>query len=114
MPKEPFLESSVMEILWSADHALTPAEVRVELAPNNPVAYTTVLTVVSRLWKKGLLAREGQGRTYTYAPVEEKEEATARRMEELLASTGERGLTLARFLETLSHSDRVALRRLLP
>lgn len=113
MAKEPFLESSVMEILWNADHALTPADVLGDLGRSRTVAYTTVLTVMSRLWKKGLLERQRRGRTFTYSPKEQKTESTARRMEELLAATQERSLTLARFLDNLSASDRKDLRKLL-
>ncbi len=113
MPKEPFLESAVMEILWSADRGLTPGEVRGELLRTRPVAYTTVLTAMSRLLKKGVLERTKDGRTFTYSPREGRADTAARRMEELLATTRERDLTLARFLGNLSASDRNDLRRLL-
>ncbi len=113
MPKEPFLESAVMEILWNAGRGLTPGEVRTELVRTRPVAYTTVLTAISRLLKKGILERKKDGRTFIYAPREGKADTAARRMEELLATTQERDLTLARFLDNLSASDRRDLRRLL-
>lgn len=112
MSKEPFLESAVMEILWEAGGPLTPAEVRTQLLLSRKVVYTTVLTVVSRLWKKGLLERKPQGRSYVYAPAENKEQSVARRMEELLQATDQRGLTLARFLTRLSSDDRKALEEL--
>jgi predicted transcriptional regulator len=113
VPKEPFLETAVMEILWNADHGLTPGEVRSELVKARPVAYTTVLTAMSRLLKKGILQRKKEGRTFTYSPYEGRADTAARRMEELLATTQERDLTLARFLDNLSASDRRDLRRLL-
>lgn len=113
MPKKPFLESAVMEILWNADRGLTPGEVRGELVTMRPVAYTTVLTAMSRLLKKGVLKRTKSGRTFTYTPREGRADTAARRMEELLATTRERDLTLARFLDSLSASDRKDLRRLL-
>lgn len=113
MAKEAILESAIMELLWSSERAMTPGEVRDTLGESREIAYTTVLTVMSRLWKKGLLERERHGRSYTYSPREDKEERTARRMEEMLAATRERRLTLARFLNNLSASDRKDLRRLL-
>lgn len=113
MAREPYLESAVMEILWNAEHPLTPGEVHKELRRTRAIAYTTVLTAVSRLWKKGLLRRKKRGRTFTYVPREAKADSTARRMEELLAATQERSLTLARFTDNLSASDRNELRRFL-
>jgi predicted transcriptional regulator len=113
MPKEPFLESAVMEILWNSEAGLTPGEVRNELLKSRPVAYTTVLTAMSRLHKKGLLEREQSGRTFIYTPFEGKMDSAARRMEELLATTRARNLTLARFIDNLSASDRNDLRQLL-
>ncbi len=113
MSREPYLESAVMEILWNTEHPLTPGQVHTELERTRPIAYTTVLTAVSRLWKKGLLKRDKRGRTYTYVPREDKAESTARRMEELLAATHERSLTLARFTDNLSASDRKELLRFL-
>lgn len=109
MPREPYLESAVMEILWTSESPMTPAQVHAELVKARPIAYTTVLTAMSRLWKKGLLERERQDRTFIYVPREGKADSAARRMEELLAATQERSLTLARFLNNLSASDRKEL-----
>ncbi|MDK1018437.1 MAG: BlaI/MecI/CopY family transcriptional regulator [Actinomycetota bacterium] len=113
MSREPHLESAVMEILWNASQPLTPSQVHAELKSARAIAYTTVLTAVSRLWKKGLLTRTRRGRTYTYLPREGRADSAARRMEELLAATRERNLTLARFIDNLSASDRRELRRFL-
>lgn len=113
MPREPHLESSVMEILWRSEKPLTPAQVHKALEKTRDIAYTTVLTVMSRLWKKGLLTRKHRGRTYTYAPAEGKTDSAARRMEEMLAATQDRSLTLSRFIDNLSASDRKELMRFL-
>lgn len=113
MAREPYLESAVMEILWNAESPITPGQIHTRLERDRPIAYTTVLTAVSRLWKKGLLKRKRRGRTHTYMPREGRAESTARRMEELLAATQERSLTLARFTDNLSASDRKELRRFL-
>lgn len=47
----------------------TVAGVRSSLA--QPVAYTTVMTVLDRLYKKGILSREKVGRSYQYSLVEQ-------------------------------------------
>lgn len=113
MSREPHLESSVMEILWRTENPLTPSQVHETLERERAIAYTTVLTVMSRLWKKGMLKRKRRGRTYTYTPREAKAESAARRMEEMLAATQERSLTLSRFIENLSASDRTELAKFL-
>jgi predicted transcriptional regulator len=59
------LEECVMEILWSGGES----NVRVvaeKLA--RPLAYTTVMTTLDRLYKKGLLARRKEERAFLYAP----------------------------------------------
>lgn len=60
-----------MEILWAAKRAMT---VRAVLEQANerrtePLAYTTVMTVLSRLAEKGALARRREGRSFVYEPT---------------------------------------------
>ena len=57
------LETDILGVLWAASGPLTPAEVNDRL--DSGLAYTTVLTVLARLWTKGLLERTRQGRAYT-------------------------------------------------
>jgi predicted transcriptional regulator len=65
------LEAEVMAVLWRAG---TPVAVRDVVAELNagrevPLAYTTVMTVMTRLAGKGVLARSRRGRLYLYAPL---------------------------------------------
>ena len=113
MARKPILEQAVLEILWDADSPLTPAEVRERIPIERRGAYTTIMTVLVRLWKKGLLRREQAGRAYAYAPKLSRETYTASRMERLLDDAGHRSKTLARFIMTLSESERRHLRSLL-
>ena len=65
------LEGELMEILWSAKRPMTVREV-LELANGRrtePLAYTTVMTVMSRLADKGALARRREGRSFAYEPT---------------------------------------------
>lgn len=112
MPKEAVLENAVMEVLWSAGEPLTTGGVR-ERLDERRVAYTTVMTVLVRLWKKGHLEREKVGRAYAYRPRKSRDEHTATRMEEMLDAAGDRHAALSRFVETLSASERRQLKGLL-
>ena len=60
-----------MEILWSAKRPMTVREVRdrANARRTDPLAYTTVMTVMSRLGEKGILARRREGRGYAYEPT---------------------------------------------
>lgn len=113
MPRNPFLENAVMDILWDADRWLTPGEVQSLLPDDRKVEYTTVMTVLSRLWKKGRLHRERRGRAYAYTTVRSRSDYAAMRMEEILETAGDRSVALARFTEHLSASERKKLRALL-
>ena len=111
--REPSLERAVMEVLWAEGRALTPAGVRERLHPDHSVAYTTVMTVLTRLWRKKMATRRREGRAFAYRPTENREAFTARRMEEILGSSGDRSLALSRFLENLSGEEREHLREML-
>jgi predicted transcriptional regulator len=59
------LEYAVMSALWSE----SPATVR-DLQPRFPTAaYTTLMTTLDRLYKKGLLTREPRGQANAYRPA---------------------------------------------
>jgi predicted transcriptional regulator len=59
------LEFGVMEILWSRGESCV-RDVIEKL--NRPLAYTTVMTTLDRLYKKGLLARRKSERAFLYSP----------------------------------------------
>jgi predicted transcriptional regulator len=58
------LESAVMEVVWNSGES-SVHEVAERLA--RPLAYTTVMTTLDRLFKKGLLERRKQERAFTYS-----------------------------------------------
>lgn len=60
-----------MEILWSAKAAMTVREVlqAANRGRPDPLAYTTVMTILSRLAEKGILARRREGRGFVYEPT---------------------------------------------
>ncbi len=67
------LEELVMEFLWKSGPS-TVAEVHAGLKGRRDLAYTTVLTILGRLAKKGLLVRSLVGNSHVYAPALSREE----------------------------------------
>ncbi len=62
------LEADIMEIVWRKKEA-TVREVHEELNQQRDAAYTTVMTVMSRLTDKGILRKEKSGSAFLYFPV---------------------------------------------
>ena len=102
-----------MDVLWNLDGSLTPAEVNAELASKRELAYTTVMTILVRLFEKGVVTREHRGRAWAYQPKLSREEHAAARMNALLRDGGDRSVSLARFVDQMSAKERAQLRRLL-
>ena len=69
------LEQKVMDILWERKNC-TAREVLTELGKEKKLAYTTVATILQRLYKKGLLARNDNATGYIYSPKVSKEKYT--------------------------------------
>lgn len=107
------LEAIVMDVLWDASGPLTPGQVHGVLSTDRPLAYTTVMTILARLWRKGRLDREQHGRAFAYRPRQSREAYAAARMEELLGATKDRPLALSYFVGNLKPGDRARLRGLL-
>jgi predicted transcriptional regulator len=105
------LESEVLAALWAAGAPVGAGTVR-ERVSGEP-AYTTVLTILSRLHGKGLVARERVGRGYVYAPVRDEAGHAAAGMRVLLEHGGDRAAVLARFVSELPAEDEKLLERLL-
>jgi predicted transcriptional regulator len=91
-----------MAILHAADDALSPAEVRARLGQD--LAYTTVMTVLSRLFAKGLLTRRRGGRAFLYRPADDAQVA-AHGMHRLLEAGPDRAAVLRQFVDTLSAGE---------
>lgn len=101
-----------METLWSSDAPLTARDVQDALAGRD-LATTTVLTVLGRLERKGLVSREREGRAHRYRSVASREDHVAELMNDALAATPDRGAALARFLGSIPPAERATLRNLL-
>ena len=63
------LEAEIMETVWSSGwETFAVSDVHNILEKEREIAYTTVMTTVSRLFDKGLLDRHKEGRRYIYVP----------------------------------------------
>jgi predicted transcriptional regulator len=107
------LERDVLRVLDTSEQPMTPAQVRDALG--GELAYTTVMTVLTRLHGKGQVTRQSSGRGgYAYATIGDPAEVTARRMQRLLATEDtDRAAVLIRFVDTLGPEDGRLLRSLL-
>ena len=100
------LESAIMQFIWTAGE-VTVRDVRAALRPSRPLAYTTVMTVMSRLATKGILATRKRGKSYLYHAaltrgelVEQRAHAAVR---QVLENFGD--LAIAQFLRELDAVD---------
>lgn len=69
----PPLELACLTILWKRGEA-DVGEVREALRESRPLAYTTVMTVLERLSRKGMVTRQKSGRSFRYTPARDREE----------------------------------------
>ncbi len=102
-----------MDVLWDDGGHLTPAEVNARLDSERELAYTTVMTILVRLFEKGAVTRERRGRAWAYRPMLSREEQAAQRMNAMLRDGGDQSLSLARFVENMTAKERAQLRKLL-
>lgn len=104
------LEGEVLAALWAAGG---PATAAVVLENVSGAAYTTVLTILTRLCDKGLVTRRREGRSHVYRPVDDRAGLAAAGMRTMLDGGGDRAAVLARFVSELSAEDERLLERLL-
>ncbi len=100
-----------MSLLWEGNASLSANDVRDQLGEH--LAVTTVLTVLSRLEKKGLVRRERSTRPHRYSATASREEHTVEMLNEVLGTASDREAVLARFIGGISEDESAALRRIL-
>jgi predicted transcriptional regulator len=103
------LEATVMDRLWTAKRPLLVRDVVDLLSPQRALAYTTVMTVLDNLHRKGWVRRSRDGRAWRYEPVLSRQSYTALLMREALAISDDRAGVLARFVEEIDPEDAAAL-----
>jgi predicted transcriptional regulator len=107
------LEAEILGVLVRAESPLTPRAVRDRLTDPARLSYSTVVTILTRMHAKGVLARRREGRAVRYAPLTDGASLTAERMSALLDTTADHATTLRRFVDTLRPGDEELLRELL-
>ncbi len=104
------LEAAIMDRLWNGGPSATVRDVLEQLQQERTIAYTTVMTVMDNLHRKGWLLRELDGRAWRYRPAADRDEYTATLLAEVLASTDDQEGALLRFVDRMSDSEATALR----
>jgi predicted transcriptional regulator len=107
------LEAVIMDRLWERQGPALVREIVDELNGERRLAYTTVMTVMENLHRKGWLRRERDGRAWRYEPTGSRSGYTAGLMNEALGTTPDRRTALAHFVLQMSPQDAALLRQAL-
>ncbi|MGY4708830.1 BlaI/MecI/CopY family transcriptional regulator [Mycolicibacterium sp. CBM1] len=107
------LEAVVMDMLWSRDEPTSVRSVHDELKQTRQIAYTTAMSTMDNLFRKGWLVRDKVGLAYYYRPAVSREEYSANLMRTVFESGGDSELVLNFFLEQISPDESEKLRALL-
>jgi predicted transcriptional regulator len=105
------LEAQVLGALRAAERPVDTAWVQDRLGGG--LAYTTVITILTRLLAKGAVTREKSGRAFVWSPVADEAGLAALRMRRLLDQERDREAVLASFVTSLPPGDERLLRELL-
>jgi predicted transcriptional regulator len=107
------LETEVMDRIWARGE-ISVRDLHHELAGR--LAYTTIMTTLDRLYKKGLLQRRKQGKAFRYVPacteLEYQEQLTEHLFSMVLRENKDSDAVLSCFVETISENDCEMLDRL--
>ncbi|MGW6605991.1 BlaI/MecI/CopY family transcriptional regulator [Streptomyces sp. NPDC055036] len=105
------LEAQVLAVLGSAASPVAATWVQERL--DGELAYTTVITILTRLLGKQAVTRSRSGRSFLWTPVADEAGLTALRMRRLLDERDDRDAVLSSFVSALSPDDEQVLRSLL-
>ncbi|MFF6783163.1 BlaI/MecI/CopY family transcriptional regulator [Streptomyces sp. NPDC012510] len=105
------LEALVLSALREGDGPESAGWVRERLGGD--LAYTTVITILTRLLAKGAVTRERAGRAFVWTPASDPAGLAAHRMRRVLDGESDREAVLARFVTSLEPADELLLRELL-
>lgn len=105
------LEAAVMDVVWKLGVSLRVRDVLEHLDTSREPAYTTVMTVMDNLYRKGWLIRELDGRAYRYAATRTRMDAATDALRTLLEHTGDPSATLLHFARGATEAESTALAR---
>jgi predicted transcriptional regulator len=104
------LESVLMQMVWDHDRPVTVRELFDELSQDRVIAYTTVMSTMDNLHRKGWLTRAKEGKAYRYSATASREEYSARLMREALAGGGDTEAVLSHFVAEIGGEESRVLR----
>lgn len=104
------LEATIMDLLWEADAPVTVRDVLAVLTDSRPLAYTTVMTVLDNLHRKGFVERTMESRAWRYRAASSRGKASADAMREILSEAGDAEAALLMFATSVSDSESEVLR----
>jgi len=99
------LETVIMHLVWDHDSPVTVRELLGELRQEREIAYTTVMSTMDNLHRKGWLARAKDGKAYRYTATASREEYSARLMAEALAGGGDTEVVLSHFVAEMGGQE---------
>src|ERR1700722_1356797 len=104
------LEAVIMARVWDRDGQVTVRDLVDELQRERPIAYTTVMTTMDTLHRKGWLARVKDGKAYLYRATASRAEYSARLMREALDGGGDAEMVLSHFVAQMGGEESELLR----
>lgn len=104
------LEAVLMEQVWEHPGAVTVRDLFDKLRLDRPIAYTTVMSTMDNLYRKGWLNRVKDGKAYRYTATASRAEYSAGLMREALSDGGDTALVLSHFLAQMDGAESQALR----
>lgn len=99
-----------MRHLWERAEPATVRDVLASLSTSRKLAYTTVMTVMDNLHRKGQLTREMSGRAWLYQPVRTQAQHAAALLQDVLAESADRQEVLMHFVADLDSDSVTQLR----
>ncbi|MFC5288427.1 BlaI/MecI/CopY family transcriptional regulator [Actinokineospora guangxiensis] len=103
------LERAVLDCLWQSGEPATVREVHEALLPQRQLAYTTVMTTLQRLAKKGLVRQDAGDRAHRFSAIATRDELFAELMSEALGIVGDDRHVLVRFIDRMGPQAREVL-----
>jgi predicted transcriptional regulator len=104
------LEAVIMTRVWDRDGPVTVRDLVDELQRERPIAYTTVMTTMDNLHRKGWLARVKDGKAYLYTATASRAEYSAGLMREALDGGGDTEMVLSHFVGQMGGAESELLR----
>ena len=107
------LEAVIMDRLWEWGKPALVRELVDDLRKDRAIAYTTVMTAMENLYRKGWLHRHRGGRAWRYEPTGSRSGYTASLMSDALDTSTDRRTALAHFVLQMSPHDAALLEQAL-